>query len=251
MVFWRERRLLESYSCQRAELHETTQGAASGLFVRNGMEVMIGDAPLVEVTADDPAAIGVAQQLVAGHVEQSEAKRLRIQEKVRHKQVVTKIRPAENKAVLLTKFLDVMQHHGWFSTLPVASATGCRLGRAVVAWMVLAVPVQAEPEGVMELHGGLSLAAQSSSISWLVSTIVVAVVARWWSRPEARRTTDAFTQTTTAAEETQSVYSGSVGSNSSTVYVSVGGLCFHTSEKCLVRRGGTKVRELTPCMCVG
>ena len=209
MVFWGHH-LLESYSCQQAsvalssaeaELHETVQGAARGLFVRNVLEVMLGAAPLVEVAADASAAIGVAQRLGAGRIRHLEAKELWIQEKVRCKQVaMTKIRSAANRADLLTKFLDVGQHHALMNTLPVAFATGCSLGRAVVACLVWAVPAQGTSEGVLELHGGLMLAARSCITSWLLSIVLVAVVACWWSQPKARRSTDASTQTTMATE---------------------------------------------------
>ena len=113
--------VLISVSSAEAELHEVVNGAARGCFVRNVLQAMEEKA-LVRMGTDSSMAVGITQRLGAGRVRHLEVKNLWIQEKVKsHELKISRVKPEEdNRADLLTKFLDPKRHHKLIKLLPLS-----------------------------------------------------------------------------------------------------------------------------------
>ena len=210
------------------------------------MAEILDTPPLVRVGSDASAAIGISARLGAGRVRHLEAKELWIQEKVRAKQVsVSKIGTRDNRADMLTKFLDGAQHHALLKLLPMLWSTRrCKTGLAAVAAIILTTPAGATETEEKRDH--------YEAIGWTV--VLLAAVSAWLAgawRARARRPS-----TRTAAAQTDETPDPPVVvvprylrvEMISKIYLTKSCGKFHTVKACAENRSRHPIQEHERCV---
>ena len=254
LVFWGGH-CVDSYCAQQhsvalssaeAELHEIVQGAARGLFLRHILETMLPQAPVVVVATDSSAAHGISHRLGSGRVRHLEAKELWIQEKVRDKQVrVVKISTSNNRADLMTKYLDAERHHFLLGRLPLTAVTRCLGTQSAVAAVFMVQAMGAEARRDSEQGE-----TEFNILRWLwlltcfVSVVVGWLLARFFDRrgrQQSRRTKDKGVQTDGHEKAPCPAW----------VYFTPEGKVYHVKAECASRRTDGPVKSYRCCRTCG
>ena len=246
-----------SLSSAEAELHEVVNGAARGLFIRNVLQAMELKA-VVQVGRDSSAAAGITPRVGAVRERHLEVKDLWMQEKIRsHELKISREKSENNRADLLTKFLDPDRHHQLIKLLPL-SVPGTRrelANSAVlgcgVSLLQFRVTADRQTDVVERIEVMLAVArwlARGSRglvvefvemtmwILWWAWRMLLVGVASWWlcvtNRQTARRT---------VAPQTELL----------DVYVSQYGEIYHRDHKCHGLRNASRVQEKRTCQNCG
>ena len=195
MVVWCSEQALAgqhttSLSSAEAELHEVVNGAARGLFIRNVLRALVVKA-VMRVGTGSSVVAGLTQRLGARRVRHLEVKDLWIQEKVRsHELKISQVKTEDNRADLLTKFLDPERHHKLIKLCPL-SAPGTRRGVANSASLEVVcsmLPVRATAGNqieTVEKINEVSMAARwlaRGSRTQVVEFVEMTTRILWWAR---------------------------------------------------------------------